>query len=478
MAEKFIETFASFFAVLESQDPLGILDVEYPSHSIFIEPLPNKITSSFLTFLDTNKGDPYEKTTLSNERANYITIYDLYHDLHVACLTKMQEVENNRESYEKVDKFFNVSIEILLREAINLGVVLKYDREIVAANLEAVDPDEVKELSIDLENKLANQFDMITGSFYNDNGQALSLTTGPSMPFFTSLNNKKSNLDDREPIFDESLGIDVVNVIPTPSIPSDAKLESLTFTDSKLPSNLKRGLENYIHPNWLRLMDSQWLKHGEGFNSLFYSFAPTHDESNSVIYNEWRGGTWIQQVGFEKLVQMKKGLDDIKQEVNKEDDLTVKVEEDELKDEPQLDLVEADIPYNPRDKIDVRRLLSFNPRNNATDEEIEVVREDISQKTISKLILQLSELRQSRLKSSKDKVGKPGRKELETYQSIRRLMTGLINHKNVKPSELDLEFDPRLPVLQVDYCGTLPSNHMGATMEKSNNPFFGRSRRW
>lgn len=477
MSEKFIEAFEALFSVLESQDSLGILDVEFPSHAIFIEPLPNKITSSFLTFLDTNKGEPYETTTLNKERTQYITIYDLYHDLHVACLTKMQQVENDTELYEKVDKFFNVSTEILLREAINLGVVLKYDREIVAANLEAVDPDEVKELSINLENKLASQFDLITSTFYNDNGQTLSLSTGPNMPFFTSLNNKKSSLDDREPIFDESLGIDVVNVIPTPTIPSDSKLGSLTFTDSKLPSTLKRGLDNYIHPNWLRLMDSQWLKHGEGFNSLLYSFAPTHDESNSVIYNEWRGGTWIQQVGFEKLVQMKQGIEDIKQETNEEEP-EVKAEDKLLKDEPQLDLVNADIPYNPRDKIDVRRLLSFNPRNNATEEEVDAVREDKSQETISKLILQLSELRQSRLKSSGDKIDKPGRKELETYQSIRRLMTGLIHYKNIKPSELELEFDPRLPVLQVDYCGTLPSNHMGATMEKSNNTFFGRPRRW
>lgn len=479
MTEKFKEMVEVFFSVLDTQDPLEILGVEFPSHAVFIEPLPNKITSSFLTFLDTNKDDSYEKTTLNKERTRYTTIYDLYHDLNVACLVKMQEVENNDELYGKVDKFFAVSTEILLREAINLGVVLKYDRDSVAANLEAVDPDEVTDLSIDMENKLASHFDMITSTFYNDNGQALYLSAGANMPFFSSLNTKKSALDDREPVFDESVGIEVVNVIPTPTVTSDSKLGSLTFTDSKLPANLKRGLDNYIHPNWLRLMDSQWLKHGEGFNSLLYSFAPTHDESNSVIYNEWRGGTWIQQVGFEQLVKMKKGIQEIKKEEEAEgSENKVKEEEEEIKDEPQLDLATADIAFNPRDKIDVRRLLSFNPRNNSTEDEVEAVRQDKSQETISKLLLQLSELRQARLKSSKDKVEKPGRRELETYQSIRRLMSGLIQHKNIKPSELELEFDARLPVLQVDYNGTLPSNHMGATMEKSNNTFFGRPRRW
>lgn len=472
MTEKFVESFASFFSVISSLDTLSILDLEFPAHSAFIEPLPNKITSSYLNFVESNGEAEYEKTTLNKEKTEYITVYDVYHDLHVACLTKMEQVyqdlqdDGAMELYTAVDKFYRVSTELLLREAINLGIVMKYDREIVSSNLEAVDKDEVEQLTVDLETKLANQFNMITTAFYSANGETLSLTSAGNIPFFTSLNKKKSLLDDREAIFDDELGIDVVNIIPTPVVESTGKLGEFSFGESVLPEKLPNVLDNYIHPNWLRLMDVKWLKYGEGFKSLNFSFAPKFDETDSVIYNEWKDGKWFQRVGFNELVDMKKQLQDLKKD------------SEELKDEPQLDLVKADIPYNSRDKIDIRRILAFNPLHNSTEEENEVIKENSVQNEISRLLLKLSELRQQRIKSGLGKVTKPGRKELETYQSVTRLMAGLIQHKNVQPNELNLAFDQKLPVTQVDYCGTLPSNHMGAQMEKSNTSMFQAPRRW
>lgn len=521
--EGLVKSLEALFYVYFQLDPAGILTASFPNKNTFYEEKIETINYSFLKFLDSHPDlADTDKTNVREKFKNqlYTSVYDIFHDIKLACIIKILEYEDNPELYVKVDQFYKVSIELLLREATRLRLALKNkgaDTQPKADNQsESKDKpqseSDVQEIShlqsqlqlkpiestAALESALEQDFQIISSTFYNSMGKSLSIFMPGNVPFFSSLNNVKSDLDDREPIIDPSLGITLTNVIPNVSDISDDKLSKFSNNDVKVP-NIKQILENYMHPNWLRLISSQWLKHGNNLSSLYFSFAPTYDETQSIISNDWKGLTWCQQIGFDKLVKAKekynvslhsqdkdnaikldepgdKFVDTRESSVEKKDE----EKEDELEEQNDAgkDLDEQDDEDN-KEKIDLANLLQWNPNNLVTEEEVQAVESNTVQVKVSDLLNQLSELRQNRIERQKkharynktilgtgSRIFKPSNDEVKLYFKIKRMLTGLIEAKNINPNQLNIDIDKRIPVLQHNYQGTLPAS-FGVSNQKS-----------
>lgn len=518
----FQNSLESLYYIYSQLDTTGVLTTPFPNNELFFEDKINDINYSFLRFLDSNTQlEDSSKITLSLKFSNkeYTSIYNIFHDLKLSCILKILEFENNPNLYAKVDNFYKISIEILLREAIRLGVSLKNNSDIIPteesdADINAEDKIQSQlsqlkpiETTEDLAPILEKDFEIITSSFFNSTGKALSIFASGNIPFFSSLNNFKSDLDDREPVIDPSLGINITNVIPNISIETNENFSKFSNTDIKIP-NIRQILENYMHPNWLRLISSQWLKHGNGLSSLNFSFAPTCDETRSIISNDWKGLTWCQQVGFKKLVEEREKYDnlinskengdnkDISDNDNNKESSPLKVDgdnnvsenenggkisnddsknaeenenEDEKKDEEQI--THNFNNMTDEDKIDLSNILQWDTTKLVSDDEAKIVESNKVQSTVSDLLSDLSQLRQDRIQRQKkharynknilgtgSRIFKPSNEELKLYNKIRRLLTGMIEAKDIKPNDLNIQIDTRIPVLQHTYQGTLPAS--------------------
>jgi hypothetical protein len=517
--EIFAKSIEDLFFVYTQLDFAGILNSRFPNKDTFYENKPGNINYSFLKFLDNNPElDDSVKTTLKAnfEKGQYTSIYGLFHDIKLACISQILQFEDNPNLYSKIDKFYKISIEILLREAIRLGASLKNNEQILSEeiknNKEQDEQEKIKaqisqlkpiESAADISQLLEKDFEIITSTFYNNTGKALSIFASGNIPFFSSLNQYKSELDDREPIIDPALGITITDVIPSVSLQSVDNMSKFSDSNIKIP-NIRQILENYMHPNWLRLISSQWLKHGSGLSSLNFSFAPSYDETQSIISNDWKGLTWCQQIGFKKLVETKQQYDDLLAKKNASipieagSDTKLKptdeqrAEKVDIKAEPSNDTedkvnldAETNGPRNDESEddqsqlVDLKNILQFDNNKLVAEDEVKIVELNKVQSTISDLLTDLNQLRQDRIENQKkharynknilgtgSRIFKPSNDEIKLYNKIRRLVVGLIEARNIKPDDLNIEVDKRIPVLQHTYQGTLPAS-FGATNQKT-----------
>lgn len=556
-----LENLAFIYSQLDS---VGVLTAEFPNGDMFFENDIQKLNYAFLRFLDSNPElDGSSKTTVQSKLGSgvYTSIYELFHDLKIASIVKILEHENNSSLYAKVDKFYRIATETLLREAIRLGVSLKQtkkglgsdkagDSTTNSSNVDTDAADVMENQEEKIQEKLSQlqpldstdglvaslekDFNIITSVFYNSTGKALSVFSSGNIPFFTSLNRYQSELDDREPIIDPSLGINITNVIPNISLSNVDNMSKFSDTNIKIP-NIRQILENYMHPNWLRLISSQWLKHGSDITSLNFSFAPSYDETQSIISNDWKGLTWCQQVGFKNLVDIKEKYNELlkmqsesleaneesvknpgessipssssdKNEATDECKTTGEIKEledgkVEEKDGAVLENFElktndasageingaVELQNHPgeislKEKIDLENVFQYDEMELIGDDETQIVQSGKVQSTISDLLCELSELRQQRLEKQKKharynktllaaggKINKPAVEEVKLYNKIRRLITGLIEHKNITPVDLNIDIDKRIPVLQHTYQGTLPAS-FAVSNQKTSRP--------
>lgn len=504
-------------------DTTDVLSTPFPNRDQFYEENIKDLHYSFLKFLDANPelNDASKTTLIQNyEKGLYNTVYSLFHDLRIACTVQILQNEEDEVKYMKIDKFFRLATELLLREAVRLGVVINIGniktsndtkkKEPASPKIERVtrtsshsqvnepengtleeSEDKNKLLTTeDLLSSLEKDFDIITSTFYSGTGKSLSIFAAGNIPFFTSLNSYKSDLDDRELVIDPVLGVSVTNIIPNVSMENKDTLGKLAETNIKIP-HLRQILENYMHPNWLRLISSPWLKHGSGVNSLNFTFAPTHDETQSIISNDWKGLTWCQQIGFKKLVDLKskevaheissndgettitKKDENLISKTNEDEELNGDIKsEDDAENKAEGEVIEDVEGFDLKSigTIDIKNIINYDESKLVSESESKIVESNKVQSTISELLLDLSQLRQKRIakqrdqaRYNKDNLGTGGRilrptsDEIKLYHKIRRLIAGLVQHKNIKPADLNIPIDTRIPVVQHTYQGTLPA---------------------
>ncbi|ODV85816.1 hypothetical protein CANARDRAFT_187525, partial [[Candida] arabinofermentans NRRL YB-2248] len=521
----FNKLFTELFQVWAHLDSeTGVLNTQIPSYTDYHEKDLKLITTSFLTYLDTIESDLKEFKNSSSvlskyENNEFENVQDLYHDLKVASIIKIREYEDNEVMYQKVDQFYKISVELLLRECIRLGYSINQKQtenksdhkksEEESEEEEEEDDEEEAEESEDfyssLKDTLSRDFEIISASYISKNGKVLSLIAPQGVPLFSSLSTFKSELDDREPVIDEESPFNFANVVANfNSLPASTISSISPHNPQK--KNIIEILSDYTHPSWFNINVSQWLKHGETENDC--TFAPTYDENRAVISNEWKNLTWLEQVGFKKIIEFKEQAEIER----KEREANSVSESKELSEEPHLngdshesgegeessngkeisngdtngDVVMEEAEQEEEqeqeqekeqeqqeEQIDLENLFKWNADCMITKSEKKAIRKGKTQKSISKMLLELNELRKSRILSQPtdeptqptgrtttvdtSKISKPSKQEVAKFHQIKRALTGLIKAKNIQPKLLDIKFSSKLPVLQANYGGSLPA---------------------
>ncbi|ODQ81438.1 hypothetical protein BABINDRAFT_159731 [Babjeviella inositovora NRRL Y-12698] len=116
-----------------------------------------------------------------------------------------------------------------------------------------------------------------------------------------------------------------------------------------------------------------------------------------------------------------------------------------------------DIDDGPGPEINMVNLFEWNPANTIDADEIEAAENHTEQELASRLLIDLNKLRQKRsLRSTPGSVVPPSAKERDIYFKVRRLLASLVGELS-GPELLGLEVSKTIPVLQTNYCGTLPA---------------------
>ncbi|KAH3668553.1 hypothetical protein OGAPHI_002307 [Ogataea philodendri] len=375
----------------------------------------------------------------------------------------------------------------------------------------------------ELRRSIVRDFELITTSYLNKSGSALILSVSNGVPIFSSLSTTISELEDKQPHFESDAPAENLTVVPTLKSLTAEDLIQLSpgqGPTQQLSPPTEILVQNF-HPNWYSIPVPQWLKHGDNEND--YSFAPMFDEAQSIISNEWKGIMWLQQYGLKRISEIKRSLeaeemdqdvpDDIQSEAQKlengngtsedpefvlqpqadpqvgleRDSSEVLIpekdrrkshghEEGEVEEEEQEQEMEEEHGHEGQDDDDVdidididsapinlENLLQWKFGEIIEDSEESAVEAQIAQQTITELLLELNQLRRQRFldgKHSNSRVFKPNKVEVVKFHQLKRMLSGLIKHKNVLPNQLGMKPSTKIPILQQNYNGSLPSSMM------------------
>ncbi|KAG7798458.1 hypothetical protein KL944_004600 [Ogataea haglerorum] len=501
---KFNLFFTDLVKVLKQIDTYQVLLIKLPKYDKFFENDPKQITSNFLNFLDLTGNDFTGDASIIHkfDSAEYESIYQIYHDIKIAALIAYLS-KNSEADHFQVDHFYRIAVELLLKESLRFDSTVVLQEKETRKSFRNENKQKANKLETEIEDDtrtslrkaIVRDFDLITTSYINRSGDALLLTAANGVPLFSSLNKRISELDDRKPNFDDDVPVETLTVVPSLL---GAKMESLSHLCQTLVSHQALPTEilsQSFHPNWYDFPVSQWIKHGN--NEEAFSFAPMYDESPSIISNEWKGLIWLQHYGFKRTLQIKKQLEKVQNEneVDAKDSAgssfgangaelsqnsTV---QDVMKAEPEASF-EVSTPADEEkhdytqngveeareeetelesEPIDLEKVVQWNAGNVIDEVEQQAVSDNCAQKTVTKLLLELNQLRRERYKSntsSERKVFKPTKSEILKFHQLKRMITGIIKHKNIEPQSLQIEISSKIPVLQQNYNGSLPSSMM------------------
>lgn len=491
--------------MLENVDrETSILSTPIPAD--FLEANPAKIIDVLNETLI--KGDIPSKSILDKKSTGYYDgFYKLYHDIKVACSINIRTLKVGSDKYTKIDFFYKLASELLIRESSLLKVtLLSFKKE--------------PSMASELDEQITNDFEKISYSYGTSNGEVITQisempdpnasnvgtsylygnsNSEPStvkQPLFTS-STGKSELDPRLTIVPDPYSLAKTIPLPKNSGSGGATFESLNTQVSKIPlptNNATTMLDNFVHVTWYIIAAPEWLtykgkllkppvsshlfksQNGDAFklvstsNELVRSFAPLVDSKGTGVSSALKANIWLNQVGLKKLGQIRKEyLKNTGKEKKDESEETKKEEKKDEDSKPSEGVSEESTDsnkqldeYDETKTIDVEKLLRWDPTESEELEELKKEKDTITQtsklqKLITKEILALNKMRQDRyLRSSPSHIVEPSLTERKLYKKITKLITLTINLHNVAPSDLPVEFSKRIPVLMTEYSGTLP----------------------
>lgn len=447
---QFLEDYFEVLETIDKRSNVNALTTQFPQN--FHESEPKDIRDSLFEYLESSK--PGKNTTILERAGSYDSPYHIFHDLTVACCLVINNRNKSDPLYAEADNLYKVSVELLLRECCRYSLTLK----------ESSPSSQVSQY----EDNLAREYFQISSVFEEANGEALHVMGKPNIPLFSSLS-ERSILDERETILPDGSAVQKFKVLPTTAPLAGSSMEGVSPHPPKIPfPNVVPSelLKDLFHPNWFGLPISSWLKHSQRGKQL-YSFAPSVDEDRSVVSSELKGITWLEQVGFTKLAKGQ-GNRDSENKVEVEE-----IEEDEQEEEQQENPSEKPYDEGPDGPIiKLENLFQWNPHNKISSQEIHAIKTSTEQQLVSRKLIELSKLRQSRYQTSLPtntahiKVLKPSTKEVLVYHQIKRLLSVIVSKYKLTPRDLNLPISKSLPVLMNNYSGTLPGS-FNAEMDMS-----------
>lgn len=508
--------------VLEHVDENGLLtEKRIPTN--FSENDADKILESYASFLSENKH-PKSASILEKYRGGkYTTFYQLYHDIKVACASKIKEFGIGSSEYNEIDSFHKFSSELVMRELSKI----KEDPMFLSS--------ETGQEESEIAKSLSDEFNKISHSYSSTNNEAILYisqgeeTSDLSNPMSTLYPNYQHSIQPprrlKQPLFSSLLGKSSVDprstLVPDPFkltkiVPSHKNflsnnntLETLSPATSKIPSPTNQPTEilsNFFHPNWYTIQIPSWLtyksrimkpqisssllkSHNE--NELrqvnrndpnFSSFAPSLDLKVGAVSKELEGNVWLNHLGFKKLKSIKKDMNELNGDQGSSDDQL----DDNVSADTQSDVAQSDQATEKKDEdnhhsdiqektnsenvksecsgeINIANVLKWDP---AEIEDFKVIKNEhpdilksskLLQNVISKDLLKLNQLRQERyMRSNPNNIIAPSSSETRLYKKITKLLTLLLDSRNIGIGNLSLQLSKRVPILLNEYHGTLP----------------------
>lgn len=509
--------------VLEHVDENRLLtEKRIPSN--FLEEDADKIVESYASFLSENKH-PKSASILEKYRGGkYTTFYQLYHDIKIACASKIKEFSIGSSEYNKIDSFHRFSSELVMRELSKI----KEDPMFLSSENGQEESEIAKSLSDDF-NKISHSYSFANNEaiLYISQGEE---TSDISNPMSTLYPNYQQSIQPprrlKQPLFSSLLGKSSVDsrstMVPDPYkltkvVPSHKNflsnnntLETLSPATSKIPSPTNQPTEilsNFFHPNWYTIQIPSWLtyksrimkpqisssllkSHNE--NELrqvnrndpnFSSFAPSLDLKVGAVSKELEGNVWLNHLGFKKLKSIKKKemndlngdqassddqLDenvgaDVQSDVVESDQAAEKKDEDKHLSDIEQKTDSENVKSESSGEINIANILKWDP---AEIEDFKVIKNEhpdilksskLLQNVISKDLIKLNQLRQERyMRSNPNNIIAPSSSETRLYKKITKLLTLLLDSRDIGIGNLSLQLSKRVPVLLNEYHGTLP----------------------
>lgn len=351
----------------------------------------------------------------------------------------------------------------------------------------------------EFEEEALEGFQKIYADVQEQYGEAFYLL-GQSGPLFSTINDK-SSLDPRE------------YNIPAPfkttrALPFDgpAAAYQMSFISPKIsavphpavpPTEFMSG---FVHPGAISLPLPKFTETGS-----FKSYAPTINQSTSVIDETLVNTVWYEQYTKQALKSQKEideilkaRANEISQEGNGHIDVEMKdlttaepvkevntsttestnedSKEAEKLDQEVQDSESQDTPKTSVDEetgvsendIDFLNTLTWAPDHFIDDDEIEAAKNGTEQELISKLLLQLQNAQRERLSRSDSTAYIIPQAEKRLATKIQNMLARLVSETS--PKDLDIKPSGKYPVLQAAYPGVLPASEPRHTGFGINRP--------
>ncbi|SCU92568.1 LAFA_0F11452g1_1 [Lachancea sp. 'fantastica'] len=494
------QVFENLHAILQAaSSKCKVIDEKFPSK--FYEKNPNKIFESYKKFLKSKinsegaikNEENFPVTTISErfEKNEYAkkqnAFYRLHHDVKLVCTLLIHFYPQGTRTYQMVDKFYKFATELLLRECYRLGIQLTD---------ESVPEEPYDSVKSPLSRQVSHDFIKISTAYAVPYAESYYVSSG-DLDLFTSTISK-SQLDHRSTEAPNS-SFELNKVIPQAGDEIAPKLGFLAANVSNIPDPTLPPYEimsKFLHPNWYAMPTTVWLQYGE-----YQSWAPSFNESSTVIDAGHRGTIWLEKIGYIRLRNMhdvqvnekraRAAKDqDLKNTVGSElsteqmkaesvtasntdsneiqnapveskptngsdqerhaENGTKELDEETKVDEKQI--TETNQATSTTPSIKLENLYDWTPGNSIENDELEAVSKGTHEQLVTRTLLELASLKRKRLITRRR--SQPSAREVQLYHKVQRIMKEVLLAKQVR--KLPQVTSRSFPVLQANYMGSIP----------------------
>lgn len=353
-------------------------------------------------------------------------IYDLYHDFKLVTVHELVQHAIGSEKYRELRSLHESVTDLILREGERLGY------------LKPEEPGKTPESGF--EGEVFNGYRRICTDVQESYGEAYFIVSQNSGPLFTSINGKAA-IDPRDT---ETHGqFNTTKVVPlTQNYITPYQLGFVSPATASVPHPAvppTELLREFVHPAQSALPATKWLKYDE-----YSSFAPSMDNSSAVLSDGVSGAIWYNRTEESSEKVEKSNGNDVST-VTSNDQQNEEVES-------KVAIKAEDVPEAD---IDLLSVFEWTPGNEIDEEELESYNspEGISA-YLSKLLLQIQYYQRARLSSNDGSEFKVDDQEKLVALKAQNLLARLAS--DYTPKELGFNVSSNIPMLSVNYQGTLP----------------------
>lgn len=376
------------------------------------------------------------------------------------------------KSYISLSDVFKFTVDLILREGVRLSLLTP--DEIVATDEESFESSEISEqmladLEEEYENEILKGFQKVYSDVVEQYGESFVVYT-KNGPLFTSLNGK-SSLDNRDTITGRpsnvANSVSTTRILPQISPMTNYQMAFISPIISSVPHPSIPPtvlLSGFTHPNSMPHPAPRYLRYQET-----QSFSPSSDASNSLLDKDLVDALWYEKISQRRMITeqemleilgKKKDDDDVEMTDVPNEEITEKekktdnkeVTENGSSDKSNHKSVEEDEGGD----IDFTQALLWSPTHFIDDDELEAAQNGTEVELISELILELQRLQNQRLAKNDETEFLVSMEERRLASKIQNGLARVLELDGITPQQLGVELNPKYPVLQAVYQGTLP----------------------